>query len=76
MLGKIKRVVDILGSVACIVICGVLLIGLVNYFRAAHNGVRSSHAVVRLGLKVGDQYPSLQDFDLRQHKTTILLFLS
>jgi hypothetical protein len=73
-LQKVKRFLDVAGTVACVTICAILIAGMVNqYVRRKPSG--ADGRVVKAGMRAGQKLPALPGIDYRQHERSVLLFL-
>lgn len=73
----LKLCLDITASLACIIICGGLLIGAITRYVKARNAAVPStqNNLVKTGLKRGDTFPDVPGFKYTQHNKSILFLL-
>jgi hypothetical protein len=68
-----KQVLDAVASLACVLICVLLAITVINRGRAASAGA-NQHTVIA-GLQVGARFPPIEGLDFKQHDKSILFFV-
>lgn len=75
-LHRIKAMLDVLASAACVLICVLLIITVVNSSPRAHKTADDKKHVLTAGLTLGARFPAIEGYDYAQHTKSILLFVN